>query len=71
MTDEVGAITGPVEIWLEDTAVKIRYQGALDAYTVTGDADDRSLDDLVTALAADPGVDSDGNPKTASLKSGA
>lgn len=67
MTDDVGAITGPVEVWLEGDSVRIRYEGALDAYTVTGDSAGRSLDDVVESLSVDPGIDGDGNPRANSL----
>lgn len=64
MTTEVGAITGPVEVWLDEDHVRIRYEGALDTYTVTGSVATRSLDDLVTLLTRDPGPDQYGKPPT-------
>lgn len=70
MTREVGAITGPVEVWIDpahaDTAL-IRYDGAEDVYTITGTTNGRSFDDIVTILTTDPGVDADGNPRTTDL----
>lgn len=67
MTDDVGAITGPVEVWLEGPAARIRYEGALETYTVTGAVLDRSLDEVLTVLTTDPGVDEFGNPRSTSL----
>jgi hypothetical protein len=66
MTKEVGAITGPVEAWIDDGTVLIRYVGALDSYTV-GAASGRSISDLVAILASDPGIDQWGNPIAAAL----
>lgn len=68
MTDEAGAITGEVEAWLEGGSCKIAYVGALDTYTVTGKPDDGAgIDEIVAALAADPGPDETGNPGSTSL----
>ena len=67
MTDEVGVISGPVEIRLDDDLVRIRYEGALEWYTA-GPAAGRSLDELVRVLTTDPGVDEYGNPREVSLR---
>lgn len=67
MTEEVGAITGPVELFLEHGVARVRYQDAIDVYRVTGDAGDRTLDDIARLLTADPGVDEDGNARSSSL----
>lgn len=66
MTKEVGAITGAVEAWIEDDQVRIRYEGALDTYTV-GEAAGRDLDQIVRLLSVDPGSDSAGNPGAATI----
>lgn len=67
MTDEVGAITGPVELWIDGETIVVRYAGALDRYTVGTDAHERDIDDIVRELTTDPGVDDDGNPRAVSL----
>lgn len=66
MTKEVGAITGPVEAWIEGTIVRIRYQGADEDYTA-GDAAGLTLPQVVEALSTDPGVDDYGNPRSSRL----
>jgi hypothetical protein len=68
MTKDVGAITGPVEAWIDDGTVLIRYVGALDVYTV-GAAGDLSIDGVVALLQTDPGIDAYGNPRAADLSS--
>lgn len=66
MTREVGAITGTVEIWLDKAEVRIRYEGAIDAYTV-GAARDRTIDEILALLESDPGVDGALNPVASAL----
>jgi len=66
MTREVGAITGPVEVWVDAGTVLIRYVGALDTYTL-GDARDLSIDEVVAILGTDQGIDQYGNPRTGGL----
>ena len=68
MTKEVGAITGPVEAWIDDGTVRVRYVGALDIYTV-GNARDHNIDEVLALLQADPGVDEYRNPRTVDLSS--
>lgn len=67
MTDEVGAITGPVELFLDHGVARVRYEGAIEVYRVSGDAGDLSLDEVVARLTADPGTGEDGNPRSTSL----
>lgn len=67
MTEEVGSITGPVELFLEHGVARIRYQDAIDVYRVTGDVGDRTLDDVARILTADPGNDADGNARCTRL----
>lgn len=67
MTREQGAITGDVEAWIDGDLLRIRYAGAEDVYTVDGAVAGRTLDQMVTLLTTDPGVDADGNPKTVEL----
>lgn len=67
MTDEVGAITGPVEAWIRGDRVKIRYESARDLYTVSGRVGDRSPDEVLKLLTTDPGVDEFNNPRTVDL----
>lgn len=67
MTQEVGAITGQVEAWLDGQDVRIRYLGALDIYTVAGTTRGRTLDQVVATLTTDPGLDEYNNPATVDL----
>lgn len=67
MTDEVGAITGTLEVWLEGEKARIRYQGALDVYTIAGLTAGRSLAEVLEVLTTDPGPDEFGNAKTVDL----
>lgn len=68
MTNEVGNITGPVELFIEDDKAYIRYEGAEDVYTVSGKVNGRSLDEVEKVLTTDPGVDEYDNPKHTSLE---
>ncbi|CCI54672.1 hypothetical protein BN13_80041 [Nostocoides jenkinsii Ben 74] len=69
MTVEVGAITGHLNVWtLDGVHVLIGYVGSPDIYTAAGAIPDGcGLVDAVALLAADPGVDGDGNPVPARL----
>lgn len=67
MTDEVGAITGPVEAWVEADRIKVRYEGALDEYTVTGSLGEQTPEEAFEILATDPGPDEYGNARTVDL----
>ena len=70
MTREVGAVTGDLEVWLDETRpgrVLVRYVGAEDVYTVVGSAKGLTLGEVAARLAVDPGVDADGNPVASSL----
>lgn len=66
MTREVGAISGPVEAWVDEGVVRIRYVGAIDTYIV-GEANNRRIDDIVAILTVDPGVDQYGNARATGL----
>ena len=70
LTEEVGAITGPVEVWVDGATVFIRYEGALDRYTVGTGAHERNIAQVVRELSQDPGVDDDGNPRPVRLSGG-
>lgn len=67
MTREVGTITGPVELFIEDEKARIRYEGALDVYTVPGEVNGRSLQEIAQVLTTDPGIDEYGNANFTSL----
>lgn len=67
MTREVGAITGQVEAWLGGERVRIRYLGARDIYTVRGTTRGRTMDEVMSALTIDPGLDEFSNPATVDL----
>lgn len=67
MTDEVGAITGDLEVAVNEGKAKIRYVGAEDIYTVTGEPGEAAAEEVAQRLAADPGLGDDGNPKTTDL----
>jgi hypothetical protein len=67
MTREVGAITGQVEAWIEGTHVRIRYLGATEDYTVAGETESRSMDEILGILTTDPGWDQYNNPRTVDL----
>lgn len=71
LTREVGAITGEVEVALvwagTYTVAEVRYAGADEWYTVTGDANSLTISEVVKRLADDPGLDADGNPKASQL----
>jgi hypothetical protein len=67
MTQEVGAITGDVEVWLGGEHAQIRYRGADDTYTVRGTTGGMTIDQIVQLLSSDPGVDQYNNPKTTDL----
>lgn len=69
LTREVGAITGELELWLDEGGrVRIRYAGAADTYTVAGTPPRRwSIRSITDHVSADPGVDSGGNPVPARL----
>lgn len=69
MTKEVGTISGPVELFIKNDAVRIRYEGALDIYTVSGTRNGRSLQEIAKILTIDPGIDEYGNPKYTHLRS--
>ena len=66
LTREVGAITGEVEIrtsWAGTHAVaEVRYVDADEWYTVAGLPGSMIPFEVMQHLAADPGVDADGNP---------
>lgn len=65
MTREVGTIRGELEAWIDPAkpdAVRIRYVGAEDVYTVKGKPGDRTLEQVVEHLTTDPGLDEDENP---------
>lgn len=65
MTREAGAITGDVEVWIKPenpAQAGIRYIDADDMYTVRGNVEGRTIDQIVSRLTADPGADDDGNP---------
>jgi hypothetical protein len=63
MTDEAGAITGQVEVWLEGTTARATYVGSKDVYTVTGSPvpDDTTLEQVLARLHAAPPADEYGN----------
>lgn len=67
MTQEVGAITGPVEAWIEGDRVHVRYAGAAETYRVEGSVGERSPDQVWDLLTTDPGLDADDNPLTVDL----
>ncbi len=70
MTNEAGAITGDVEVWINPAhpeQLAIRYAEADDTYNVTGQVAGRSLDELVEILTTDPGLGGDGNPASSHL----
>lgn len=69
MTDEVGAVTGDLEVWLDGQAVRAAYVGSSDTYTVTGSPvpQDVSVERVVEHLSADPGPDESGNARSTDL----
>ncbi len=67
MTNEVGAITGQVEVWTHGGDAKIRYAGADEVYTVAGDLQSRSTAEVAEALQYNPGLGSDGNAEAVDL----
>lgn len=69
MTDEVGAITGDLEIWSEGETVHTAYVGSPDVYTVTGSPVPQgiSIETVVAHLSADPGPDEFGNARFTDL----
>lgn len=68
MTDEVGVITGDLEVRIEGDKAKIKYVGAAEEYTVSGDVDGRTLSEVVEVLVKDRGVDEFDNPVPGSLE---
>lgn len=69
MTEEVGAITGTLEVAVIDGAARIRYVGAEDLYTVLGTPPTADAQTVADRLSEDPGIDKDGNPAATSLAS--
>ena len=71
MTDEAGAITGDLELVdIANERAHVRYVGATDVYTVTGNVPQDWDEAKVTAhLTTDPGNDEWGNPASTSLAS--
>lgn len=70
MTDEVGAVTGDLEVWLEDKTVRTTYAGSTDTYTVTGSplTEEASLEQVVGHLQTDPGADEAGNARSTDVR---
>lgn len=69
MTREVGAITGALELTTQEQGmVGVRYVGATDTYTVTGNPPpNTTLETIATILSTDPGTDQWDNPLPATL----
>ncbi len=73
MTDEVGAVTGPLSAWVERrgdvSVVLVSYRGSVDRYTVAGGpvAGEVSLERVREVLTREPGLDEAGNARAVDL----